>query len=199
MEIEIEQEHLPSLDGCSNLSELTLDMEHSESNALRDAIAILSTLDPARSARLGKIALEVRYVGRWFNENGNCEEDEDEEDEEEFDEDGSAGLKKESWDRLDTILSKLAEASISMREKRLTFTLMVMEWSGNKKLMPVARVWLPKLLPRFNGLGLLHVHYVRGSHCRAVDDSCLLHDKPGCLTEGFKDGFPEGSTSGDDS
>ena len=192
MEIEIEQEHLPSLDGCSNLSELTLDMERSESNALRDTIAILSTLDPARSARLGKIALEARYVSRWFNENGNCEE---EEEGEELDEDGPAGNKKQSWEELDTILSKLAEASISTGGKRLTFTLMVTEWSGNKKLMPVARKWLPKLLPRFHGLGLLHVHYVRGSHCRTVDDSRPRHDKPNCLAENFKDSFPEDDSS----
>ena len=194
MEIEIEQKHLPSLNGCSNLSELTLDMERSESNALHDAIAILSTLDPARSACLGKIALEVRYVGRWFDENGTCEEDEDE-DEEEPDEDGPAGRKNQSWEGLDTILSKLAEASIGMREKRLTFTLMATEWSGNKKLMPVVRKWLPKLLPRFNGLGLLHVHHVRGSHCRAVDYGCICNDKPGCLAEDFKDSFPKDNFS----
>jgi len=196
MDIEIEREHMPSLDGCSNLSELTLDMEHSESNALRDAIDILSTLNPAKSDRLGKIALEVRYVSRWFDENGTCEEGE--EDEEELDEDGPAGC-KERWEGLDAILSKLAKASISRREKRLTFTLMVMEWSGNKKLMPVVKKWLPKLLPRFNGLGLLHVHYARGGHCRAVDDSCLCQDKPGCLTEDSKDSCPGDNSSEDDS
>ena len=190
MDIEIEPEHMPSLDGCSNLSELTLDMERSESNALQDAITILSTLDPARSSRLGKIALEVRYVSRWFNENGNCEEEEEEE--EEGDEDGSADVKNRGWERLDTILSKLAEASIGTGEKRLTFTLMVMEWHGNKKLMPVARKWMPKLLPRFNGLGLLHVHYMRDGHCRAVDDTCLRHDKPDCLAEDFKDSGLQG-------
>ena len=123
MDIEIEPEHMPSLDGCSNLSELTLDMEHSESNALQDAITILSTLDSARSSRLGKIALEVGCVSRWFGENGNCEEDEDEE----GDEDGLADVKNQGWERLDTILSKLAVASIGTGEKMLTFTLMVTE------------------------------------------------------------------------
>lgn len=188
---------MPSLDGCSNLSELTLDMERSESNALRDAIVILSTLDPARSGRLGKIALEVRYVSRWFNENGNCE-DEDE-DEEEDDEDGPTGQKSQNWEGLDTILTKLAEASIGTGEKRLSFTLMVTEWPDNKKLVPVVRKWLPKLLPRFNGVGLLHVHHVGATHCQAVDDSGLHHDKPGCLAEDFKDSFLDGGSSEDES
>jgi len=189
MDIEIEPQHLPSLEGCSNLSELTLDMERSESSALRDAIAILSTLDPGRSSRLGNIVLEVRYVSRWFDKG--CPVEEDSED--------PVDRKKENWEGLDTALSNLAEASIRMREKRLTFTMVVMDWYGNKKLTSVMRKWLPKLLPRFNGLGLLHVHYVRGSHCRAVDDGRLRQDKPGCLREDFEDNFSEDGLSEDDS
>ena len=91
------------------------------------------------------------------------------------------------WEGLDTILSKLAEVSISTREKRLTFTLAVKKQRGNQRLLSTARRWLPKLLPRFNELGLLHVHYTRGGRCGAVDDSSLCHDKPGCLAEDFND------------
>ena len=179
MEVDIEPEHLFSLEGCSNLSELTLDMEHSESCAIQDSIFILSTLDPERSTRVEKIVLEARYVCRWFNKDGPVsygkDEDDDEDDE---DEDGD---KKVNWEGLDTVLSKLAEASIGVRDKRLTFILVVLEFPGNKEVMSTMKKWLPKLLPCFNELGLLHVHRGRGSRCRAVDDSCLSHDKPSCL------------------
>ncbi|KAF9649937.1 hypothetical protein BDM02DRAFT_1702847 [Thelephora ganbajun] len=177
MEVDVRPEHLFSLEDCSNLSELTLDMERSESHAIQDSFFILSTLNPVRSDHLAKIALEARYVYRWFNE-GSRVEDEDE------DEDGGVSNKK-VWEGLDTVLSRLAKASISAREKRLTFTFVVMEWSGSKEFVSTVRKCLPKLLPRFNELGLLHVHYGQGSWCRAVDDSCLGHDKPDCLREDF--------------
>ena len=183
MGIEIEPQHLPTLDGCSNLSELTLDMEWS-SCSFNDCISILSTLDPARSSRLGKIMLEVSYL-KWFNKDGPVE---DEEDEEELDDERPAGRKK-GWERLDAVLSDLAEASTRPRDKRLTFTLVVLRRGNNRELMQIVRKWLPKLLPRFNELGLLHVHYVRGSRCRTVDDGRLSHEKPDCLVEGFKDSY----------
>jgi hypothetical protein len=50
----------------------------------------------------------------------------------------------------------------------------------------MVRKWLPEMLPRFNELGSLHVHYGRGRHCRAVNGGCLRHDQP---CEGFWDGF----------
>jgi len=163
MEVDVEPEHLFSLKGCSNLSELTLDMELSESCAVQDSIFILSTLDPTRQSHLGKIVLEARYVGRWFDKDGPTDigdkrnKDEDEEDESEEED-------RVNWEGLDTVLSRLAEVS-SIGGKRLTFVLVVLEWGGdeNSELVPTARKWLPKLLPRFNELGLLHVHYGRGS------------------------------------
>jgi hypothetical protein len=109
--------------------------------------------------------LEANYVGGWFNKDGQVDGEED-------------------WEGLDTVLSELAEASISTREKRLTFTLVVVKCHNNERFMPAVRKWLPKLLPRFSELGLLHVHYMRGGCCRAVDDGCLHHDKPDCLREG---------------
>jgi len=74
-----------------------------------------------------------------------------------------------------------------MREKRLAFTLVVMKQRGNQGLLSTVRSWLPKILPRFNELGLLHVHYTRGAHCGVVDDSCLCDDEPDCLAEDFED------------
>lgn len=190
MEVDVEPEHLFSLKGCSNLSELTLDMERSESRALCDSASIFSTLIPKQSIHLGNITLEAPYVSRWFNKDGPVEDKEDEEDEDEggSDDEGNPN-RKERWEGLDAVLSDLAKASISGRNKRLTFTLVVLQRGDNHKLMPVVRKWLPKLLPRFNKLGLLHAHYTRDSHCRAVDDSCLRHDKPGCLAEDFKDSY----------
>lgn len=202
MEVDVEPEHLFSLKDCSNLSELTLDMKNSESYASRDSTFVLSTLDPARLSHLGKIVLTYNYVGRWFNKDGQFNDKNGWADAEDVDEgsqadsdDDQAGSEcedgdgKKDWEGLDAVLAKLAKASISLRKKKLTFTLVVLRWGGdNKKLMPTARKWLPKLLPRFNELGLLHVHYGGGRDCRAVDDSCLRHDKPECLREDFHDG-----------
>ena len=181
MVVEVEPQHLFTLEDCSNLSELTLEMEHSESNAVQDSISILSTLDPARSGRLVKIVLEANYVSRWFNEDGQPD-------------------RGENWEGLDSVLSKLANASTSTERKGLTFILVVMEWCETKELMSelmsTVRKWLPELLPRFNELGLLHVHYVRGGPCRAVD-GCLPRDKPGCLGEDVEDNYSEGGFSDD--
>jgi hypothetical protein len=184
MEVTIEPEHLFSLEDCSNLSKLTLNMELSESYAVRDSILILSTLDPERSSRLGEIALEVRYAGVLFDQDGPLEvrvqrmDDEDEGDESDESDNGD---NKVNWQELDDLLWKLAKASINMRGKRLTFIWVTLEWHNNEEIMSAIRKWLPKLLPRFSGLGLLHVHYKRGSRCRALDDGISRHDKPDCL------------------
>ena len=191
MDVDTESDHLFSLESCSNLSELTLDMKNSESCGVRDSIFVLSTLNPARLSHLGKIVLKYRYVRSWFNEDGQPYSDENQansEDDQSDSEDGQTDYKID-WEGLDTLLTKLTKASISTREKRLTFTLVVLEWSSNKERMPVVRKWLPKLLPRFNELGLLHVHDGQGRNCRAVDDSYLCHDKPECLREDFHDGY----------
>jgi hypothetical protein len=156
MEIDVEPEHLFSLEDCSNLSKLTLNMEYSESCSVQDSISILSTLDPARSGGLGKIALKASTVRRWFNEDGQVDGEED-------------------WEGLDAVLSKLAKATINMGEEKLTFTLVVAGWDSDSKFMPMVGKWLPKLLPRFNGLGLLHVHSGRGSSCQP---GCPRHDEP---------------------
>jgi hypothetical protein len=100
--------------------------------------------------------LEARYIGSWFDKDGQV-----------------SG--KEDWEGLDTILSKLVRATIAKGEERLTFTLVATRWDNNKKLMPTIRKLLPKLLPRFNGLGSLHVHYGRGSRCQP---GCPRHDEP---------------------
>jgi hypothetical protein len=159
MEVNIEPEYLFSLEDCSNLSELTLDMEHSAScHPIRDSISILSTLDLARSSGLGKIVLDTYYVDSWFNEDGKVDDEGD-------------------WEGLDAVLSGLAKAAIRKGEEKLTFTLVVMKWDDDEKLMPMVRKWLPKLLPRFNELGLLHIHYGRGGRCRGVNGRCLPQDE----------------------
>ena len=184
MEVVIEPEHLFSLEDCSNLSELTLDMERSESCAVRDSIFILSTLDPVRASCLGKIVLEAAYVSRWFNKDGPVDVEDGEEGEkkakedEDEDEDEDEEDEKVNWKGLDAVLSKLAKASIGMR---LRFILVVSQRGNNNELVPTIRKWLPELLPRFNELGSLHVHYVQGNRCQAVDDDYLYHDKPDCL------------------
>jgi hypothetical protein len=136
-------------------------MEYSRpSCSVRNAISILSTIDLVRSSHLGKIALETSHVGRWFDADGQaCDE--------------------EVWEGLDSVLSKLAKATISKGKKRLTFILEVMRsWCGvDEHLTRKVRKQLPQVVPHFNELGLLHVHYGRRSHCR-VDGGCL-HDKPG--------------------
>lgn len=190
MEIEVGPQHLPSLKGCSNLSEVTLDMERAELCVVRSAISILSTLDPARSSRLEKIILEANYVSGWFDKDGQPSSGEGGRVNDDEDIQADSVDDNEDWEGLDTVLSGLAKASISARGKRLTFTLVVVEWCNDKGLMSVVRKWLPKLLPRFNESGLLHVHHERGDSCRrAVDDSCLRHDKPDCLREDFKNRF----------
>lgn len=174
-DIDVEPEHLFSLKGCSSLSELILDMDHSDTCAVRDSISILSTLSPERMNRLGKIVLRNSFVNQWFDED---------------DQPASEDDKAIDWEGLDSLLAQLANTSIAAREKRLTFTLVVREYfsDGPGKIMSTLRRWLPKLLPRFNELGLLHVHYDRGNGCQTIDDSCLHHDKPECLKEDFRDG-----------
>jgi hypothetical protein len=182
MEVDIEPEHLFSLEACSNLSELTLDMERSESCAIQDSIFILSTLDPAQSNRLEKVVLVVEYASRWFDEHGPVWV------KGEGDKDGGEDEieKKVDWKGLDALLSTLAKSSISARRRRLAFILVVLDWHRNSTLRSTTRKWLPKLLPRFSELGLLHVHSGLKSPCVVVDDSSLCNDKPECLTwKGF--------------
>jgi hypothetical protein len=114
MEVDVESEHLFSLQDCSKLSELTLDMDRSESCAVRDSIFVLSTLDPARLGHLGKIVLKYNYVGRWFNKDGEPDGEADGEGSQADSEDGEADDKTD-WEGLDTLITKLAKASISAR------------------------------------------------------------------------------------
>lgn len=72
--------------------------------------------------------MEVWSANQLFDEDGPVEDEdseEDEDEEDEGDEDGPADREERGWEGLDTILSELAEVSISKRGKRLTFTLVV--------------------------------------------------------------------------
>jgi len=63
MEIDAEPEHLFSLEDCSNLSELTLDIRNPGPHLLGLYLRPPPTLDPARLGCLGKIMLTHNYVG----------------------------------------------------------------------------------------------------------------------------------------
>lgn len=171
----VKPEYLFNLGDCPNLSELTLNMEPSEPCAVQDSIFVLSTLNPERTNRLEKIVLAYHYVDFWFDGEGQLTNEDDED---------------ADWEGLDALLAQLANTSITARGRRLAFTVVVPRPYSNREItiMPTVRRWLPKVLPRFNELGLLHVHYEGGNRCRTVDDSCLHHDKPECLKEDFRDG-----------
>lgn len=139
MDFDLEPGPLLCLKECLNLSELALDMRFSYSCAIQYPALVLSTLDPARSSRLGKIVLTSRLC-ELFNEDGLV--------------DGGDGQDRR-WGKLDVVLSELARVHVCKREKWLSFTL---TGPGDDKLVLTARMWLPKLLPRFSEQGLFHVH-----------------------------------------
>lgn len=126
-------------------------------------------LDPGRSSHLEEIVLEVGSVCRWSDKDGplRTEVRAGEEDNEDKSEDEDCEVNH--WRGLDAVLSKLAKAPISMRGERLLFSLVVLEGPNDGKLVSMVRKWLPKLLPQFSELGLLHVHYGQGSRGRAID------------------------------
>src|SRR5579872_2192201 len=75
-----------SLEHCSNLSELMLDMKSLEFCGIKSFVFILSTLNLARSDRLRKSVLTAVCRWRWFDTgdlvNVAAEEEEDDDDDE---------------------------------------------------------------------------------------------------------------------
>lgn len=176
---DIRADELFSLEDCSNVSSLTLETGLSDFCAIRDSIFLLSTLDRAPPRQLKEIILEGYFTSLVDDEEGPLhaevwEGDEDDDEGEELDE-------RVNWREFDVVLAKLAKASIRMRGKRLTFVLVALKTRENEELMLTIRTRLPELLPRFNDLGLLHVHHRPDTPCRAVDDSPTCFDKPDCL------------------
>lgn len=128
------ENHPPfSLEGCFNLSELTLDMERTDSCIVTTSVNILSTLDPLQRNRLERITLTTSCVHRWF-----CK--------------GPRTELTRVWGDLDIVLSELTKAAIGMRGKRLTFVLV--STGGHKEgCISFGRKWLPKMLPIFMNWG----------------------------------------------
>lgn len=153
-----ENEPLFSLAGCSNLSELTLDMEHTRSCLVTTTTNILSTLGPLQHTRLECIRLTTKCFYQWI-----CG--------------GTRDRPIPAWSNLDATLSKLAKVAIDIGERRLTFVLTFM---CNGECIPFARKWLPELLHRFHGLGELHVEYGQGRPKTDGDRSCFCGHGPIC-------------------
>ena len=93
-----------SLEGCFNLSELTLDMERTSSCIVTTSVHILSTLDPTQCNRLECIRLVTSCVCQWFREE-------------------SRTKFAQAWGDLDIVLSELTKAAVGMKGKGLTFVL----------------------------------------------------------------------------
>jgi hypothetical protein len=163
--VDVGPEHLFSLEDCSNLFELTLSVALSGLHQVRFATIILSTLGLARSSHLERIILRMGYVDYLFDRDGLAYAGDEEGNDED---DGGEGSEKArvNWMGLDEVLSELAKSSIKVTGKPLTFTLVSTWWRGNEKRMHGVKKWLPRMLPRFRELGLLHVHCKELSDCR---------------------------------
>lgn len=158
-----------SLGGCFNLSELTLDMECTDSCAVTTSFNILSTLDQIQRSRLEWIRLTTSCVYQWV-----CK--------------GSRIERAQAWGNLDNILSELAGVAMSMGGKRLTFAFVCTR--GHEKCISVGMKWLPELLPRFYELGLLCLDHGRGRLKIVADYGCSCSHIPICIEEGHNGPSP---------
>ena len=154
-----------SLEGCFNLSELTLVMDYTTSRPVATSISILSTIDPIQCSRLERVGLTTECAYRWL-----CKRSRDE----------FAQL----WGKLDDILSELAKVAMSREGKRLTF---VLTSAGiHEKCIPFGRKWLPELLPRFHELGSLRVDR-QGLRKIVADCDGFCDHVPACTEEDYND------------
>lgn len=108
---------------------------------------IFATLLRANPPNLSKITVQIEDARTWFLAD-NREECAD------------------SWNDLDSTLAMLAHRSRSARGKNLVF---VMEVTCMNGTVHRAKRWLPRLLPRFDEEGSLHVH-------DGEDDGCDRDD-----------------------
>lgn len=155
-----------SLEGCFNLSELTLDLRQTNSCILKTSTSILSSLGPTRSIRLEEITLYTSLVYQFFGEEARVDLARD-------------------WEDLDTTLSKLATASVNTTGNRLVFSL-VPGAAHPEECLAFVREWLPELLPRFRELGSFSVH--RGGVCYDDADICCCYSPGGSEKEDSDDG-----------
>jgi hypothetical protein len=152
-----------NLGGCFNLTELTLDMERAFLCLVTTTASILAPLDPLQHTRLERIRLTTSCVYQWI-----CK--------------GSRDRLTQAWKNLDAILSKLAEVTIGIRDKKLT---LVLGTVCDGMCIPFGKKWLPELLPRFHRSGELRVEYERCllENCR--NGGCFCDHEPACLGEEY--------------
>ena len=108
---------------------------------------VITTLLETNSPNLSKITVEVEGARAWFLTE-------------------TRGESLDSWKELDSSLAALAWRSLKTRGKKLVF---VMEVMCTDDTIRRAKKWLPRLLPRFNDEGSLHVH-------DGEDDNCYFDD-----------------------
>lgn len=152
-----EAESLFSLDGCLNLSELTLDMEDTDLCLLTTSTDILSTFDRTQGARLKRIKLITTCIYKWL-----CN--------------GSRDQLAQAWSNLDTILSKLARVVNTTDGEKLTFSLASAQGG---KCVPFGRKWLPERLHCFHQLGESRVEHLEADSSHL----CLCDHGKICLEE----------------
>jgi hypothetical protein len=137
----------PGLALCVNLSELVLNMKGSYSCIVETPATVITTLLGANCPNLSRITVEIEDALGWFltESRGEC---------------------LDSWKDLDSSLITLARRSMNARGKKLVFITEVMCVDD---AIHRAKKWLPRLLPRFDEEGSLHVH-------DGEDDDCDVDD-----------------------
>lgn len=149
----------PSLALCVNLSELVLNMNGSYSCIVETPAAVLTTLLEANCPNLSEITVEVEDAKEWFLAESRAE-------------------CADSWKYLDSTLATLAVRLMNARGKELVF---VMEVTCTDDAIHRAKKWLPRLLPRFDGEGSLHVHHGEDDPCYVDDDDIDVEDGTACM------------------
>jgi len=132
-------------------------MKGSYSCIVQTPSTVLATLLEANCSDLSKITVEVEGARAWF----------------------LPGLREEcmnAWVDLDSSLSVLAWRSMDARGKKLVF---VLEVTCTDDTTHRAKKWLPRLLPKFNEEGSLHVHDGEDDGCDRDDYD--VEDKKACM------------------
>jgi hypothetical protein len=132
-------------------------MKGSYSCIVETPATFLATLLEANCSNLSRITVEVEDARPWFlaEARGGC---------------------LDSWKDLDFSLATLAWRSMKARGKKLVFT---MEVTCTNDGIHRAKKWIPRLLPRFDEEGSLHVHDGENDVCE-VDDYDE-EDKKACM------------------
>jgi len=138
-------------------------MESTDSCIVTTSANILLTLDPIQHSRLGRIRLITNCAYRWLCKKPRFE-------------------LTRAWERLDTVLSDLAQVAIG-RRRRLTFVL-VSAGEHKEGCISFGRKWLPELLPCFCGFGTLRLDCepnrphpaLNGVRSRPYKSKCMKED-----------------------